>query len=451
MSVLREPFRARSWAEFCYALIGLPLGIVGFLGSASSLLLSGLLVVTFLGLPVMALALRVARAFGALHRMLARRLLGLAVESPLASVPHGPGVVARLGAALRDPAGWRAQAYLLLEFPVAVLAFAVAVVFRAGGALFVVAPLLTSPEQGSARADGSGFVPHTFVIHYGGLVFDSWPKILLLTLQGIVMVALAPWLLRPVVALQLTLVAWLLGPAPLTERVRELERRRADALDVAAAQLRRIERDLHDGAQAQLVAVVMKLGLAREKLHGDPPADVTKARTLVDAAHETARSAITELRDLVAGIHPPILDEGLPTALATLTARSGVPTECVVEGFGNAPGEVPLRPSPAIEAIAYFCAAELLTNVAKHSRARRATVRLTACDRRLRLRVDDDGVGGAGLHTGADTGADTGVRAVAGTGLAGLRDRVRTVDGTFSLRSPPGGPTIVIIDLPVHP
>jgi signal transduction histidine kinase len=220
-------------------------------------------------------------------------------------------------------------------------------------------------------------------------------------------------------------------------RVRELEQSRAHVVDDSAARLRRIERDLHDGAQAQMVAVAMKLGLAREKLGGTisgtsfagtAQADLERVLELVDAAHRGAKNAITELRDLARGIHPPALDHGLGAALATLAARSEVPVELVVD--------LPERPSAAIETIAYFCAAELLTNVAKHSGARHATLEVVHVAGLLQVRASDDGRGAARLE---DRG-----------GLAGLADRVRTVDGRLQISSPPGGPTLVVVELPSH-
>jgi signal transduction histidine kinase len=220
-------------------------------------------------------------------------------------------------------------------------------------------------------------------------------------------------------------------------RVRELEQSRAHVVDDSAARLRRIERDLHDGAQAQMVAVAMKLGLAREKLGGTisgtsfagtAQTDLERVLELVDAAHRGAKNAITELRDLARGIHPPVLDHGLGAALATLAARSEVPVELVVD--------LPERPSAAIETIAYFCAAELLTNVAKHSGARHATLEAVHVPGLLRMRVSDDGRGAARLEERG--------------GLAGLADRVRTVDGRLQISSPPGGPTLVVVELPSH-
>ena len=215
-------------------------------------------------------------------------------------------------------------------------------------------------------------------------------------------------------------------------RVRELEQSRAHVVDDSAARLRRIERDLHDGAQAQMVAVTMKLGLAMKKLggmiDGTGQTDLDRVLELVAAAHRGAKEAITELRDLARGIHPPVLDQGLGIALTTLAARSDVPVELVID--------LPERPSAAIETIAYFCAAELLTNVAKHSGARHATLEAVHAPGLLRVRVSDDGSGGA--------------RVEARGGLAGLAERIRTVDGRLQLSSPPGGPTVVTVELPSH-
>ena len=215
-------------------------------------------------------------------------------------------------------------------------------------------------------------------------------------------------------------------------RVRELERSRALVVDDAAARLRRIEQDLHDGAQAQMVAVVMKLGLAREHLGsavaGSGPGDLERALELVDAAQSRAMEAITELRDLARGIHPPALGEGLGPALAALAGRSDLPVELAVD--------LPERPTAAIEVIAYFCAAELLTNVAKHSGARHATMEARHQPGLLRVQVGDDGAGGARIE--------------AGGGLAGLAERVKTVDGRLQVTSPAGGPTVVTVELPSH-
>jgi signal transduction histidine kinase len=246
---------------------------------------------------------------------------------------------------------------------------------------------------------------------------------------GLVLLFAAPWVVHGLVWLDLYLMGRLLGRHSLRERVRHLEQTRALAVDDTAATLRRIERDLHDGAQARLVALAMDLTMMRHRLREEAP-DLAATRALVDAAHTHAKEAIGELRDLARGIHPPVLDRGLAEALHTLAARSPVPVVVTVD--------LRQRPAPAIETIAYFCASELVTNVARHSGAQLATVDVAERDGALELRVSDDGVGGAGAAT------------TSGTGLSGLTDRVRTVDGTLSVNSPVGGPTVVRVRLPRH-
>jgi signal transduction histidine kinase len=197
--------------------------------------------------------------------------------------------------------------------------------------------------------------------------------------------------------------------------------------------LRRIERDLHDGAQARLVSLAMSLGLAKEELEstgGDSTTteeQLAKVRQLVDSAHREAKGTIVDLRDLARGIHPPALDNGLPDALTTLAARSVVPTTLRID--------LPTRPSPAVETIVYFCTAELLTNAAKHSGAHHASIDVRVVEQQLFVRVSDDGAGGAELRRSG--------------GLAGLTDRVATVDGTLRIDSPVGGPTLVTVEIPL--
>jgi signal transduction histidine kinase len=214
--------------------------------------------------------------------------------------------------------------------------------------------------------------------------------------------------------------------AAAAERARELQERRARAVDESAARLRRIERDLHDGAQVRLAALAMTLGEIKENLQQASGDDRTLA--LAGAAHQNAKDTLAELRDLARGIHPPVLDRGLGPALGILAGTSAIPVGLTVA--------LTERPSPAIEAMAYFCAAELLANATKHSGASRVTVNVREQDSGLAMSVADDGDGGA--------------RLVPGGGLAGLRERVQTVDGRLDVDSPPGGPTIVTIELPRH-
>jgi signal transduction histidine kinase len=444
--IFRAQFGRRTWGELAYSLVGLPLAVLGFGFTVATLYFGVVFSFTFVGLPLLAVGSIGSRRLGVADRGLAGRLLGMGVEEP-APLVRRPGFFGWLRSGLTDVVAWRARAYELLRFPVSVAAFTVAAVFWAVGVAYTLAPLAWVLGLGHVLAvhngTGSGGIGHgsfstvhngvrSGVINYGSFCFDTLPRMWLLCAQGVILLLLAPWAVRAVLAMDRGLIRGLLGPVSLSERVRELEASRGRAVDDSAARLRSIERDLHDGAQAQLVAVAMKLGLAREKLGGGPDGtgepDVKRALELVDTAHRTAREAINELRDLARGIHPPVLDHGLGAALATLAARSAVPVDLVVD--------VPERPSPAIETIAYFCAAELLANVAKHSAARRATVEAVHVPGLLRLRVRDDGTGGASAR--------------AGGGLRGLAGRVRTVDGRMDVASPPGGPTVVTIELPSH-
>jgi len=428
-TVLLTPFTRRTWCEAGYALIGLPLGVAGFAFTVATLSFGLGNAFLLIGLPLIAAGSIVARWFGVVDREVARRLLGVRVTEP-APLQVLPGFFGWMRSQLTDVVGWRARAYLLLRFPLSVASFVVAVFFWASGIAYVLWPAAWAAGLSHVMVRQNGVMQHVSP-NYGSFYFDTWPRLGLLFAQGVILLLLAPWALRAVLMLDRWLIVGLLSPTA-SERVRDLEQTRAHAVDDSAARLRTIERDLHDGAQAQLVAVAMKLGLAKEKLGGGAGAaeepDVKRALELVDTAHRTAREAINELRDLARGIHPPVLDRGLGPALSTLAARSAVPVELVVD--------VPERPSPAIETIAYFCAAELLANVAKHSGARRATVEAVHVPGMLRVRVTDDGKGGASQ-------AD-------GTGLRGLAERVRTVDGRLEIDSPPGGPTVVTVELPSH-
>src|SRR5690606_24338024 len=201
---------------------------------------------------------------------------------------------------------------------------------------------------------------HDSAMQFGDFYVETWPRAITVSLVGVVAVLAAPWVPRAFAALHGLLVRGLLGPTRIAARVADLEATRARAVDDSAATLRRIERDLHDGAQARLVAVAMHIDMATEELAGDAGGEgVARARSLLDTAHGSATAAITELRDLTRSIHPPALDQGLDEALTTLTARSAVPARLDARLAG--------RPSPAVETIAYFCVAELLTNAAKHS------------------------------------------------------------------------------------
>ncbi len=299
---------------------------------------------------------------------------------------------------------------------------------------------------GSVPAPGDGVIPaqpllmRILVRRYVYRHPRAWGSLCLaagswLVILGTILCAYGFWWgagLIAVGALELW-IAYHLLVAPLPQRVRELEQSRARAVDDSAARLRRIERDLHDGAQAQMVAVAMKLGLAREKLGRNDRRDRAGRPGRGSWSLSTPPTAAPRRPSPNCATWPAASTRrsstrASGTALTTLAAHSDVPVELAID--------LPERPSAAIETIAYFCAAELLTNVAKHSGARHATLNVVSAPGLLRLRVGDDGSGGACVE---DRG-----------GLAGLAERVRTVDGTLQVSSPPGGPTVVAVELPSH-
>ncbi|MEU8705355.1 sensor domain-containing protein [Streptomyces sp. NPDC048565] len=368
----RFAFDRWTWKEIAFLLANLPMAIVGFAYTVVVVSVGAALSVTVIGLPLLALGLQGARGLGRAERGRARKLLGVRIEepSPMPRGRRGRGFFTWLWSWLKDPVGWRALLYAFIRLPWGVATFAVTLV-----SLFVLWPVL-------------------------------------------------PYLARGMVNVDRAMVRGLLPPSDeLEHRIAELESDRGVVVDTAAADLRRIERDLHDGAQARLVALAMGLGLAKEKLTDDPEA----AARMVDEAHGEVKVALQELRDLARGIHPAVLtDRGLDAALSAIASRCTVPVEVTVQLSG--------RPAEAIEGIAYFTVSELLQNVSKHSRARSASVGVWRSGDRLMLQVSDNGVGGARLD--------------GGTGMSGLAERLGAVDGLFVLDSPEGGPTTVTAELP---
>jgi signal transduction histidine kinase len=411
----------RTWGELLYGLLGLPLGIAGFVFTVVTLSVSAGLLITFVGLPLLAVTGLASRYIGMGVRSLGNTLVGDTVAAPAPFVAR-PGLFGWLGSCLTDGTAWRARLYLLLKLPLGIATFVSVVAFWSygvGGLTYSIwRPFLPcdSTDDGTCHRGAD----------FGHYYLDTPFRIVLVAIAGALLLLAAPWVVRGIVTVDRLLVRALLGPTDRDERVEELERSRAVAVGDAASTLRRIERDLHDGTQARLVSLAMNVGLAKEKLaEGGDPAEAAR---LLDSAHTTAKQAIAEVRDLARGIHPPVLDAGLDTALATLAANSVVPATLHTA--------VDTRPAKAIETIAYFCVAELLTNAAKHSGARAASVDARTVRSSLILTVSDNGNGGA--HIGG------------GTGLAGLLDRVRTVDGTLTVNSPPGGPTVITVHLPME-
>ena len=472
--MLTAPFDRRTWLATSYAVLGT---VVGAFGALVVVLLLCSLALSFTVVGALLLlggTLLLSRRLGRLERTRAGVVLGLtiadphdpvegqwwvacieswrAVAYPVALLPTGlPGwllvTVAWLGgnvlrrartdvflrltvadphppvegkwwqrvvAMVTDIQTWREIAYLTLLAPLGLVGCVLVVAAWTGAAVLVLVPLY-NPMLAN---DGA----HIFT-----LVVDTVPETILMGAAGIGLAMAAPWIARAVAGAESRLAAGLLGPserAALSNRVDELRARREQLVEVVEAERRRIERDLHDGAQQRLVALAMNLGMAKDKFDRDDP---LAARALLDEAHADAKQAMVELRNLARGIHPAVLsDRGLDAALSSLAGRAPVPVAVEVS--------VPDRPPAAIETTAYFVVAEALTNIAKHAGATRAAVTVARQNGHLKVVVTDDGIGGAD--------------ATRGTGLAGLVDRVTAVDGTVRLSSPVGGPTILTVELP---
>ncbi|GAA0743562.1 sensor domain-containing protein [Dactylosporangium roseum] len=388
----------QSLKGLAYLLLTVPLDLVSGILLLAGGVLSTILLITPLGTWLLALILRTAAGLGRLRLALAHRLRDERVPAPPRPTVRG-GVFGWRRAMLTDPAGWRALAYTLAKLPVAIPSLLIGGgCYGYGLTMLTYVPLQEHPPEPWAIVGSS--------------------------LAGLVLLLVAPWMLRSVLAVERMLIRGLLGPSQAAQRLADLRETRDQAVSDAHATLRRIERDLHDGAQAQLIGVGMHLTMIRELVAADAPPE--HLRAAVDTAQDALTATVTQLRDLIRGIHPPVLDRGLHAALTTVAAGSPVSVTVSVD--------LPRRPPPAVESIAYFCACELLTNVGKHSAARTATLRIALRDGVLRIRTSDDGRGGAFPR--------------AGGGLAGLAERIRVVDGRMVISSPPAGPTVVTVEIP---
>ncbi len=357
--------------------------------------------------------------FTAIHRHRLRATAGVQIaEQPV--IPgrlSAPGIVA----AARARATWRQLGYHLLAGPaLAVSAITVLAMWLAGvlyALVYLYAWALPADallQRGQSERLPGHLPPFSFI-----------PTDIYLTACGIALLAVAPWLTAAVVAMDTRVARALLGPSRAEEleyRVQRLAQTRAGVVDAADAERRRLERDLHDGTQQRLVSLAMRLGMARAEHPG-----AVQANQVIAEAHEEAKAALLELRHLVRGLHPAVLeDRGLDAALSGVAARLPIPVRLTVD--------VPRRPPPTIEAVAYFVVSEGLTNITKHAQASQAEVFVQRANDRLHIIVSDDGVGGADP--------------AGGTGLAGLANRAASVDGTLEIVSPPGGPTLLTVDLP---
>ncbi len=404
----------RLWQAACHVSLGLVMGIVTFSFTITLLALSvGLLVTFLLALPAIWMLFTLSRGFAKAERSRARALMGVEIADPIPPLTR-PGWLGRLGERARSGPRWREIAYHLALLPVGVLGYALSTVAWSGSLAMIGLPFYVDQLPGSSAkfyffeltsGRGAGAAVAVGVV---GLVF------------------VAPWITLAAASIQASMARGLLGPShdqALVQQVSRLETSRTAAVDSAEAERRRIERDLHDGAQQRLVALAAGLGAGREKFDDDPE----QARAMVSDAHEEAKAALTEIRDLVRGIHPVILeDRGLDAALSAIVAKSPVPVALDVQ--------IAERPPAAIESAAYFIVNEALTNVARHASATRANISIARAGDRLVVEIRDNGRGGADP--------------TAGSGLAGMRERVTALGGNMYVISPPGGPTTISVELP---
>ncbi|MFG1702877.1 sensor histidine kinase [Nonomuraea sp. M3C6] len=401
LGVLVDPM---TWRAAPYLLVSGAFGIGWFIVLSMAVPISLTLAVVWVGVPLMMATVLMWRG-GA---MLERRLMYAAFRVKIAD-PYRPRPERGLGAHLRwllaDSATWQDLGYLLMLLPLGLVEAAVSIVLWSATVMLLIQPVLTSLWAATGL--------------YTDLTIDNWPGTFVAAFFGALLLVLSAYLVRGMGWLHGTLAVVLLGGSE-EERLRAS---RARGIDAAEAERRRIERDLHDGAQQRLLSVAVDLGRAQSKFDTEPEA----ARMLIAQAHAGTKAAIAELRNLARGIHPAILsDRGLDAALSGLAARAPVRVDVSVE--------LAERPPAAVESIAYFIVAETLANMAKHAAATEAAVTVVRDHRGVVVDVWDNGIGGALVSPGG--------------GLSGLADRAATIDGVLVLHSPLGGPTLVRAELP---
>jgi signal transduction histidine kinase len=372
----------------------------------------------WLGVPILVFATTFWRAVAQLERRWMRVTLGAAIPDPYLEPAPDARWVRRWRGRLADPATWRDIAYVVLRLPLSIAEFVLTVVVWAVPLAGIAMPITIGTTGGEL------VLPN---LNNGIIEINTAFKALPFAAVGLLLLWPAVLLTRRIAHLQALIGAGLLRPtrmSQLSAKAEHLQASRARGVDAAEAERRRIERDLHDGAQQRLVAVAMALGRAKSKLSG---ADNEALAELIDEAHADAKLAVSELRDLARGIYPAVLaDRGLDAALSSLAAKSPVPVDVEVN--------VDPRPPAAVETTAYFIVGESLTNIAKHADAKQIQVRVHRGEDKVVVEVTDDGKGGAELRPGG--------------GLAGLADRAATIDGVITVFSPLGGPTVIRADLP---
>jgi signal transduction histidine kinase len=406
----------RGAREQGHLLTGAAIGLAGPVLVYLMLLSLPLTVAAGLGIPLFVGAVWLTRRLADLQRRRAAVVLGAPITSPYAPLPRG--LLARTQAHIRDRATWRDLAWLLCQFVVGVACLALGLALWLAAAQCLSAPLLRALLPAHTAFDPVALE----------ITGRSSPLTWLLVPVGAGLVVVAYRLPRHLVAGQARLARWLLAPTAtgrLSARLDQLTATRAAAVDASAIELRRVERDLHDGAQARLAALTMNLGMAEDVVETDPAG----AKALLAEARATAGAALTDLRELVRGIHPPVLaDRGLAGAVQalTLTLASSIPIELDLR--------LDRRLAAPAESAAYFVIAEALANAVRHSGAHRIQVTVADAGAALSITVRDDG------HGGADPAH--------GTGLRGIRRRLSAFDGTLRITSPPGGPTVLHMELP---
>lgn len=370
------------------------------------------LTIVTVGVVILQLVVPTVAGFANLHRRMAEQILGEPVPAPYRLV-EGRGWLANLRAWMRDPARWRDVLWLLVAITLGWAMSITAVTLFLYIFWCLVYPFLWWVTPGT-------FEEVYGIIHINTLT-ESFIMYVFAAVSLLLWWFLTPALVRAKAHIDRALLSN--RTAVLEQRVQSLAESRADTVDSSAAELRRIERDLHDGAQARLVALGMNLGMADELLTTDPEA----AQQVLNEARETTSAALHELRSVVHSIHPPVLaDRGLVGAVQALALDMAVPVLVTI----NLPG----RPPTPVESAAYFAVAECLANVGKHSGAERAWVELGHTHGVLTIEVGDDGTGGADVE--------------AGSGLRGVARRLDAFDGTMRVSSPVGGPTIVTMEVP---
>jgi signal transduction histidine kinase len=418
----RVPWSPRAWSQALYLTGGIPALLAAPLIIALPVYAVGwpTAALVFFGqvLAVLALALLAAPLLTRLHRSRLLATAGVEIQ-PQSFLPNGLSFTG-LRTAARTGSTWRQLGYHFLAAPaLAAAAIAAFGMWLAGLLYALVYAYAWALPAGGLLYRGLSTSPGGYRLIFGPPL-DTW-----VTAGGLALLVAAPFVTAGVATLDVRVTQALLGPsraAELEHRVERLTQTRAGAVDAADAERRRLERNLHDGTQQRLVSLAMNLGMARAQTE-----TVEEAHQAIADAHAETKAALAELRNLVRGLHPPVLeDRGLDAALSGVAARMPIPVKLTVN--------VPRRPSPTIEAVAYFVVSEGLTNITKHSQASQAEVFVEQAGDRLHIIVTDDGVGGADPDRG--------------TGLTGLARRAESVDGTLDITSPLGGPTLLSVDLP---